>query len=166
MHLELAQYCKSTIIKKEEEEELSGNRLETLYGRSTKSQEYYLTEGLTESCYRKKETPLSIDHWEQPLSTVPTQGETPGPHQQPTAASESYWGNSASEASDGNPHRDGQTEHLLSETSFRVFFPILAQATLDIFEERKMGFQHTHYQKEKPGPHQQTLPGTGLETLG
>lgn len=89
-----------------------------------------------------------------------------GPHQQPAAAAGSSWGNSASEASDGNPHRDGQTEHLLSETCVRVFFPILAQATLDIFVERNMGFQPTRYRKEKPAPHQQTLPGTGPETLG
>lgn len=60
VHLKLAQYCKSTIIKKKEEE-LPGNGLGTFYGRSTKLQEYYLMEGLTESCHRKKETPPSID---------------------------------------------------------------------------------------------------------
>ena len=115
---------------------------------------------------QEREIPPKNRPWEQPLPTVPNQGETSGPHQQPTAAPESYWGNSASEASDGNPHWDGQIGYLLSETCFRVFFPILAQSTLDIFVEHNMGFQHTHYWKGKPGPHQPTLPGIGLETLG
>ena len=66
----------STIIKKKKD--LPGNRLGTFYGRSIKSQEYYLAEGPIESCYRKERFPPRIDHGNNHYQLSPTRGRPPG----------------------------------------------------------------------------------------